>query len=271
MVANFLSLKIIKNPNLPTMEKSTKRQDPQPSNFHLQDPFTEESNEPEDKNPKKSSEKNDNQKRVCQACGDKRHLIYKCAEYIKLDVKERYKLIKSKHCCFNCLSLLHQQKNCSSKYICLVDGCKGKHHTSLHYELSGNSKTNPSSEALKQDSKPNGQVNIISTTNKGRVFLQVVPIKVTSLSGKKIKTYALLDGESQCTILRKDFCQLLKLPGDLKHIDLGTLKCSGNPLESKIVNIEVSSLDHKFSINIPNVFSIGKEYFNVPSQSLPVD
>ena len=254
-----------KDPNLP-IEKSNKHQgryNPPSSNFHLSDQIVEDS--------KGHLDNKQPQKRVCQACGQNHHLTHKCTKYVKLDAKERLTLIKSKKCCFNCLSPLHQQKDCKSKYTCLFDGCKGRHHTTLHTAFTGKSKINTSLDPPREDSSITTKVHTTSTTDKGQVFLKIVPIKVTNASGQRIKTYALLDEGSQCTIIRKDFCQSLRLNGEVKHIDLGTLKGSGHPIQSKIVDIEVSSLDRTFVTKIPNVFSIEKKYFNVPSQKLPND
>ncbi|XP_066927410.1 uncharacterized protein [Clytia hemisphaerica] len=232
-----------RDPNIPTEEKQPKRSNTSSSSLHLQGPVIEE-------------------------------------DFKETD-KQRFKLIRLKKCCFNCLSSTHQQRDCSSKYTCLIDGCKQKHHTSLHNFFSKRSNqrpnTNPSpnpspdhNEVSEQQPQGTSLTSTVHTTmNRGRVFLQVVPIKVTSSSGNRIKTYALLDGGSQCTILRKDFCQILKLQGDLKQIDLGTLKGFGHPIQSKIVDIEVSSMDNTFSTKIRNVFSVEKEYFHVPSQKLP--
>lgn len=267
-----------RDPNLPTEEKQPKRSNTSSSSLHLQGPVIEEDFKETDK--RRDSEKT-TPKKLCQSCGQRQHLTYKCPEYLKLDAKERFKLIRLKKCCFNCLSSTHQQRDCSSKYTCLIDGCKQKHHTSLHNFFSKRSNqrpnTNPSpnpspdqNEVSEQQPQGTSLTSTVHTTmNRGRVFLQVVPIKVTSSSGNRIKTYALLDGGSQCTILRKDFCQILKLQGDLKQIDLGTLKGFGHPIQSKIVDIEVSSMDNTFSTKIRNVFSVEKEYFHVPSQKLP--
>ena len=274
-----------KDPNLPSTEKYPKH-----SSFHLQEPMIKEElkendrpensgqSENEGKDKQRNPVRRNNQSKSCQSCGQKQHLIYKCPDYLKLDVKERFKLIRTKNCCFNCLSSTHQQRNCSSKFTCLIDGCKQKHHTSLHGFFSrkpttkpkdSDSTSNESPDQLQEDDNPSSRVHTTRSINKGRVFLQVVPIKITNSSGNKIKTYALLDAGSQCTILRKDLCQLLKLQGVNKQIDLGTLKGSGLPIQSKIVDIEISSIDDTFTTKIRNVFSIGKEHFHVPSQKLP--
>ena len=88
-----------KDPNLP-QDKTNKRQYPN-SNFHLK--LEEKKCHEDAKNIEKKKIKN----RVCQACGEHQHPTHKCTNYTKLDPKNRLKFIKSKKCCFNCLSPSH--------------------------------------------------------------------------------------------------------------------------------------------------------------------
>ena len=104
-----------------------------------------------------------------------------------------------------------------------------------------------------------------------QVFLQVVPVKVTNNQGKSALTYALLDGGSQCTIIRKNLCQNLKLGGEMQRIKIGTIKDIGTSISTKIVDMEISSLDGQFKQKITNVYSVDEQHFNIPGQALPVE
>ena len=49
------------------------------------------------------------------------------------------------------------------------------------------------------------------THKSNRFYLQIVPLLMSSSIGKREKTYALLDTESQSSLIREDFVPELKL------------------------------------------------------------
>ena len=49
------------------------------------------------------------------------------------------------------------------------------------------------------------------THKSNRFYLQIVPLLMSSSIGKREKTYALLDTESQSSLIREDFVRVLRL------------------------------------------------------------
>jgi len=65
----------------------------------------------------------------CVLCKD-RHYIFQCSDFLKLTVDERYKEVKAKKLCTNCLrSTTHQARDCQSS-TCRT--CNKRHNTLLH-------------------------------------------------------------------------------------------------------------------------------------------
>lgn len=58
--------------------------------------------------------------------------FYKCPKFDSLTPALRFKVIKERNACANCLSLRHQTRECNSKTNCRT--CRQRHHTSLHFE-----------------------------------------------------------------------------------------------------------------------------------------
>jgi len=207
----------------------------------------------------------------CVLCG-KQHQLYKCDEYHSKKPDERLAVVKSKRCCFNCLSRRHSQRECTSKRTCMTEGCRKRHHTTLDKAFETYTGRQKASETPNSPDASNKNLQTLSTTSGSsinrQVFLQVVPIKVSNASGKTVKSYALLDGGSQCTIIRKTLCQSLNLPGRTKTTEIGTLKGPGDSIHAKMVELEISLLDGRYKSKVHNVFSVDNEHFHVPGQYL---
>lgn len=85
------------------------------------------------------NKKNNNEKSVfvtnkttsvkCVKC-EQPHLTQSCEEFKKCSVSERFKIIKNKNACINCLHPAHTLKDCKSKHAC--SRCGKKHHSLLH-------------------------------------------------------------------------------------------------------------------------------------------
>lgn len=68
----------------------------------------------------------------CCCCNKENHPLYHCDKFIQLNPNERYKLVREKKLCLNCLSNKHGIKNCNSQVNC--NRCGKQHHTLLHFE-----------------------------------------------------------------------------------------------------------------------------------------
>ncbi|XP_058811118.1 uncharacterized protein LOC131676009 [Topomyia yanbarensis] len=62
----------------------------------------------------------------CQLCKHA-HPLFKCDQFLGMEAKQRFELVKKHGLCINCLKGSHLAKNCSSSR-----NCSKKHHTLLH-------------------------------------------------------------------------------------------------------------------------------------------
>ena len=78
----------------------------------------------------------------CQICEEK-HSFWKCPSFKALSPPERYEFMRKLKVCTNCCGEGHNFKNCPSQGTCFVQGCKERHHTTLHdYFLAKKSNAN---------------------------------------------------------------------------------------------------------------------------------
>ncbi len=83
----------------------------------------------------------------CPICREQ-HKLFKCPVFLGYNVDKRYKYIKDKRGCTNCLSFNHQSGQCASSYTCRE--CDSKHNTLLHRPKSAkpkNTTTTPETAA----------------------------------------------------------------------------------------------------------------------------
>nr|XP_029708291.1 uncharacterized protein LOC115254764 [Aedes albopictus] len=64
----------------------------------------------------------------CPLCKDA-HPLFKCDQFVGMEVKQRFEMVKRNGLCINCLKGSHLAKNCSSESC---RNCSKKHHTLLH-------------------------------------------------------------------------------------------------------------------------------------------
>lgn len=78
----------------------------------------------------------------CAVCNNN-HELYKCEEFKKKSVSDKYSVLRKSGACFNCLGKGHRTTECSSSSTCRK--CSKKHHTLLHLEESKKEEMNPQS------------------------------------------------------------------------------------------------------------------------------
>ena len=112
------------NCSLPNRSKPPKRDPPLSfSTLHIKSDPQQKG----DESPKESKSP------ACPCC-NQAHPLYRCSEFKRKSVPERYEVVKRFKMCFNCLKQGHQVNECSNKTHCQVANCKRHHHTLLHYE-----------------------------------------------------------------------------------------------------------------------------------------
>ena len=103
--------------------------------------------------------------------------------------RERADFVKSSRLCFNCLSSKHHAKQCKSTTRCRANGCGKPHHTLLHYEKKEENVHSSTPQTTNEVPKANFCVS--AKVNSQEVLVQVLPLRVTSMTGNTITTYSL--------------------------------------------------------------------------------
>ena len=134
--------------------------------------------------------------------------FFKCNKYNSLVTADCLSLAKEKNLCFNCFSNGHQTQFCKSPSSSFQQDCSKNYHTA---------QKNAFQKALAEENQAEPNIEVVMPTHKSnRFYLQIVPLLMSSSIGKREKTYALLDTESQSSLIREDFVPELKLHGKKK-------------------------------------------------------
>ena len=106
----------------------------------------------------------------------------------------------------------------------------------------------------------------MSTHESNKVYPQIVPMLISSSTGKREKTYPLLDTESQSTLIREDFAAELKLHGNKTKVKMSSIKDQGESIIAHEVDLRISSIVNNKMFEAKGAFIITVEKFNMPSQ-----
>ena len=186
------------NCSLPSRYKPPKRDPPlSSSTLHIKSDPQQEGEEP----PKESKSP------ACLCC-NQAHPLYRCNEFKRKSVPERYEVVKSFKMCFNCLKQGHQVNECSNKTHCQVANCKRHHHSLLHYERAPQQlpSHDPQTQSPRSPDNPLPYVAATNslTTNDRVVYFQVVPVKIQGENGVAVsETFAILDDGSSDTLIEE--------------------------------------------------------------------
>ena len=191
-----------------------------------------------------------------------------------MNVDERYKFVRMKKLCINCLTPDHFVRNCPKKSFCRIPDCPAKHSTFLHLKTQANRdhhqrqpdeeiKRNETSD--KQDTSNaesnNGYVTAMSSSGNSTkestiTGLAVVPVKVKAKGGDKtVETYAFLDTGSNTTFCTERLIRQLGIEGKKSTLSLTTLETTNALTECSIVNLEILDLNEEHTVELPKVFS----------------
>lgn len=162
---------------------------------------------------------------LCNVCNEN-HFIVKCPVFNKMSVDDRWKVVKSKKMCVNCLRKFHFANKCLSSSTCKV--CHKKHNTTLHryYSNAEDSNvnnavyySNSNSGIANSENVPTVREDIqLSTTcclnyndANSNTLLSTALIRVKNIHGHLITCRALIDNGSQKCLISKNCANLLKL------------------------------------------------------------
>ncbi|CAB4003248.1 Hypothetical predicted protein [Paramuricea clavata] len=162
---------------------------------------------------------------------------------------ERFKLVRRKGLCDNCLTRGHLASNCPKDSFCKVQDCKEKHSTFLHESVKPNNvKEGQHSKRENTESKEienKAQTGYVKLTNGSRsksasdgtaVGLAIVPVKVKAMgSDRTVETYAFLDGGSNTSFCSQDLMKRLNIKGKRTTLSLTTMEKANSKTESSIL------------------------------------
>ncbi|GFV92828.1 DUF1758 domain-containing protein [Trichonephila clavipes] len=144
-------------------------------------------------------------KKECVFCTWK-HSSRDCFQAQKMNLAERYNILREKQCCFACLPPKHTARSCKTYLRCVICGKK-------HIPLMCESLKAKNQDAYRSENKsPKVEVNMVNNTPSPTEFLQTLKLKIVCGS-KKIPIRANLDSGSQKSYVLK---MLLK-KWDISH------------------------------------------------------
>ena len=194
----------------------------------------------------------------CVVCQERHHLFH-CDKFKAMPPQKRLDLVAKCGLCFNCLMNGHRAYECKKQSVCSVPGCGRKHTKFIHVE-------NPASGRYRL--RENGSediVNAVSNVNCGNtnVYLPIVPVIVDG----KYRVNALLDSGSTNTFVSSGLDRKLRLPGSNTVYRMKTLG-SDSTVSSKMVSLEVSSIDGEEAMKLTNVLIVPSIPVTYPTRTL---
>ena len=180
----------------------------------------------------------DDQKRKsrarCHFCSKRGHLVQDCYAYLDQPVANRLKWVEEEARCYLCLGNKHRSKDCRHERRCNVDGCRRRHHPSLHADTAD-------------------VTAHVATHQLQRVLLRVVPVQLTGPKGV-VNTSALLDEGSTATLLDAELATEIGASGPVDPLVIAwTNSTTQRDNNSRRVRITVSGSDPGETFVLSNV------------------
>lgn len=102
-------------------------------------------------------------------CGENSHLITRCHQFLKLSPNERYKSIKEKILCLNCLSNKHKINQCRSSNSCSV--CKNRHYCLFHFNKEASKVAEPTGDSISESNVSHSGISLMVADSVNRHFI----------------------------------------------------------------------------------------------------
>ncbi|XP_062610668.1 uncharacterized protein LOC134272454 [Saccostrea cucullata] len=191
----------------------------------------------------------------CAYCQGTSHSLEECRNIMKIRLKDRYEVLKSKGLCFSCLRSGHLKGACQHKLYCVH--CKKCHPSILHVNPR-QGKENP----VTTDQNNNSSSAAVSSTahmGAGDSVRQALPVILVRLksrnSDKFITTYAFLDSGSTTTFCSEEIARSLHLEGKKTVLNLTTIGQQRTENCCILSGLEVSDLNGDHTIDLPPMYT----------------
>ncbi|XP_071629484.1 uncharacterized protein [Temnothorax longispinosus] len=145
-------------------------------------------------------------KNTCAFCQQENHAIYKCKEFLALNIDQRVKEARTRKLCLNCLKCAsHQAKECLAG---TCRKCSKRHNTLLHFEQASKNNSDSEPKTEKSENKESTSPATVNhaAINQVQVLLATALVNVPNTKGETKSIHALLDSGSQSCFITEDCC-----------------------------------------------------------------
>lgn len=202
------------------------------------------------------------------------HTIYKCPQFLALNVDTRIQKIKNLHLCENCLLAGHDKQNCKHGN-CTI--CKRKHNTLLHKQYNATPPVNNASNepTTSTNMVVNHNLNtILKTETFTNSLLSTVTCQIKDNRGNFHQIRALLDCGAQSNIITEKACSLLNIPLLPTNVSISGIGQNISHINKKCsITLYSCVNDHEYTISclvVPVITgNIPFTYFNPSTLNIP--
>ena len=199
----------------------------------------------------------------CAICDGLPHPAWRCKEFKKSNVDERWRLAKKHKLCFRCLESGHFGRACPRDKACNVNGCTDTHNWLLHRIESEPAAKKQTGHATATISVPQEAERSVSSGGNGSsteggdqqthftnqpikavaaaISLRTLPV-VLRHKGRKVVVNALLDDGSTQSYVNSSVAGELNLSAPIQKVLVSTLNGRVETLETMPVDCHIESL-----------------------------
>ncbi|XP_067621618.1 uncharacterized protein [Eurosta solidaginis] len=197
----------------------------------------------------------------CELCTEAHH-IEECSQFKTMDVESRWKVVRNRRLCFNCLRRGHRSNMCGKEQQCSAPNCAKKVHVLLHAD-----EQRIAGGVQRQDTTRQPVfTNAVATQENLNILFKILPVKLYA-NGREVVYYAFIDEGSAVSLMNRRLANQLALIGNKEKL---TLQWFGNNAVTQTVfnsNIQISGLDanaRRFCMKNVKVV----EHLQLPKQTL---
>ena len=191
----------------------------------------------------------------CYYC-KKEHMLFRCEDFKKMPVRERFDWVKQKGYCINCFSTKHTAKECDSNYSCRV--CKddydrvAKHHTLLHFPKNKNCVNDDVNETRVK----NNSVACVPLKPNIHCIFKVCAVRIFGENNTFKDTWALLDDACSETFITTSLMNELNIRGKKGTTTMVYASGMSERNESTEVSFLIRGLYEKRIYKVKSAFAI---------------